>query len=188
MKFFRQLHKDLAKQRSVREQTFAASRQAQQAAKLAIFAIHRDNPKEAEDFLKRSQEQLANLQHKFRKEPRFSHDGSHLAALEEFGEAWLTFAFSKNEKLSFPKKPVLPADQQIGALADFTGELVRRSVLAVTDGDRKTVDHAYKTVREVVNQLAKADLTGNLRQKFDDAKRNLKRLEEIRYDLKVRGR
>lgn len=188
MLFFTKLHKDLSRQRRLREQTFGITRQAQQAAKLAIFAVHRDNPKEAEEFLTRAQKQLSGVQHNLRKEPRALNDGNLLAALEEFGEAWLTFMFTQNKKLAFPKKPILAADQQVGAAADFTGELVRRAVLAVTDGDRKTVDRAYKTVRDVVDHLAKADLTGHLRQKFDEAKRNLKRLEEIRYDLKVRGR
>jgi hypothetical protein len=39
----------------------------------------------------------------------------------------------------------------------------------------------------VVENLLRLDLTGYLRQKFDQAKKNLRQLEQILYDLRLRG-
>ena len=75
----------------------------------------------------------------------------------------------------------------LGGLSDITGELVRRSVLHATDGDHETVERIFEDVRRVVELLMDMDLTGGLRSKLDQAKQNLRKLEEIRYDLSLRG-
>ena len=60
------------------------------------------------------------------------------------------------------------------------------AVLKATERQLKDVEKIYTTVSDVVRHLAEADLTGQARQKFDEAKRNLKRVEEIRYELSLR--
>lgn len=186
MSLFKNLKKDLQKQKAFREKVIAESRKALQNSKLAIFAIHRDEEKQAKKLLAEAEDILKKVLKEIQGEPKFLNDGNVLAALEEFGEAWLVLGFAQGKKLNFPKKPILPPDQQVGALADFTGEMVRKAIAEATNRNQKTVEIIYKTVAEVVYSLADADLTGQGRQKFDDAKRNLKRLEEIRYDLSLR--
>lgn len=186
MSIFHRITKDLQKQRNVREVVIRQTREALQQSKLAIFAVHRNEGSEAKKLVEHAGEQLKKLQHTLRDNSRFLNDGNLLAALEEFGEAWLVVEFARGKKLSFPKHPKLAPEQQIGALADFTGELGRRAVLQATERKYKDVEKIYKTVSEVVRHLAEADLTGQARQKFDEAKRNLKRIEEIRYELSLR--
>jgi len=186
MSLFHRLRKDLQKQRSLRESVLRETREALQRAKLAIFAVHRNDDSGAKKLVEEAGKQLEKLQKRLKDQPRFINDGNLLAALEEFGEAWLVVEFARGKKLAFPTKPLLAADQQVAALADFTGELSRRAVLKATDRDRKAVEKIYATVSDVVHNLAEADLTGQARQKFDEAKRNLKRIEEIRYELSLR--
>ena len=186
MSLFHRITKDLKKQRSVRELVIRQTREALQQSKLAIFAVHRNEDKDAKQLVEQAGKSLDTLQKKLKDQPRFLNDGNLLAALEEFGEAWLVVEFARGKKLAFPKKPKLAPEQQIGALADFTGELGRRAVLKATERKLKDVEKIYTTVSDVVRHLAEADLTGQARQKFDEAKRNLKRIEEIRYDLSLR--
>ncbi|MEK7158149.1 MAG: hypothetical protein AAB733_01055, partial [Patescibacteria group bacterium] len=61
-------------------------------------------------------------------------------------------------------------------------------VLAVTKGRHTEVHKYYASVETIMGELVKMDLTGKLRQKFDDAKRNLKRMEEMLYDLAIKFR
>lgn len=186
MSLFHRITKDLKKQRNVREVVIRQTREALQQSKLAIFAVHRNEDKEAKELVEHAGKQLDALQKKLKDQPRFLNDGNLLAALEEFGEAWLVVEFAHGKKLAFPKHPKLAPEQQIGALADFTGELGRRAVLKATERKLKDVEKIYTTVSDVVRHLAEADLIGQARQKFDEAKRNLKRIEEIRYELSLR--
>ncbi|RJO58908.1 hypothetical protein C4546_04895 [Candidatus Parcubacteria bacterium] len=186
MKLFKRLKKDLDRQKSFREKVISESRKALQDSKLAIFSVHRYETKNAQKLLAEAEKILKKVLNESKSEPKFLNDGNILAALEEYGEAWLVLEFANGKKLNFPKRPELPPDQKVGALADFTGEMVRLAILEATQRNAKRVEEIYKSVHEVVKHLAEADLTGPSRQKFDDAKRNLKRLEEIRYDLSLR--
>ncbi|PIS40541.1 MAG: hypothetical protein COT26_02730 [Candidatus Kerfeldbacteria bacterium CG08_land_8_20_14_0_20_43_14] len=186
MSLFKSLKKCLQKQKAFREKVIVESRKALQNSKLAIFALHRNEEKQAKKLLAEAEDILKEVLKEIQGEPKFLNDGNILAALEEFGEAWLVLEFNKSGELKFPKHPELPPDQKVGALTDFTGEMVRAAVLQATNRNYKAVDAIYEVVESVVHNLADADLTGQGRQKFDDAKRNLKRLEEIRYDLSLR--
>lgn len=187
MSLFTHLTKNFRQQRDVREVVIRETRQALQDAKLAIFAVHRNDDTGGQKLVEQSGGRLEKLQRKLKDQPRFWNDGNLLAALEEFGEAWLVVDFAKGKKLAFPKQPLLAPEQQIGALADFTGELSRRAVLKATERKLKDVEKIYATISDVVHNLAEADLTGQARQKGDEAKRNLKRVEEIRYELSLRA-
>ena len=186
MSLFHRITKDLKKQRNIREVVIRETREALQQSKLAIFAVHRNDDHGAKKLVEEAGKQLEKLQKKPKDQSRFLNDGNLLAALEEFGEAWLVVEFARGKKLAFPKHPKLAPEQQVGALADFTGELGRRAVLKATERKLKDVEKIYKTVTDVVRHLAEADLTGQARQKADEAKRNLKRIEEIRYELSLR--
>ena len=73
-------------------------------------------------------------------------------------------------------------------LCDLTGELVRK---AVNDIIRKKYGNALKIkelVEEIYGEFLKLDLRNNeLRVKSDSIKYNLKKLEDIVYDLKIKG-
>lgn len=73
----------------------------------------------------------------------------------------------------------------LAGLCDATGELVRWAVRQVTVGNPKAVAGVHETVAGVVEFLLDLDLTGYLRTKFDQAKKNLSRLEEMTYDLAI---
>lgn len=172
--------------RSRRELQHIAS-EALAASKRAIFAFHREDPQGAEEQLAFAKNRLKDGLVIVKKIPRIAQEGSWRVAQEEYAEADLLRQYL--QKGSLGKVEVITDDPEIylGGLSDMTGELVRRCVLHATEGDHETVEQIFKDVRFVVEILMEMDLTGNLRTKLDQAKQNLRKLEEIRYDLSLRG-
>jgi hypothetical protein len=64
--------------------------------------------------------------------------------------------------------------------------MVRYGVRQVTLGNADVVSHIHETVSMIIEFLLDLDLTGYVRTKFDQAKKNLSRLEEMSYDLAIR--
>lgn len=157
------------------------------ASKRAIFAFHREDQMAADEQLALAEARLKTGAAIVKKVPKLAQEGSWRAAQEEYAEADLLRQYL--EKGALGKVSVIADDPELylGGLSDLTGELVRRSVLHATDGDHETVERIFEDVRRVVELLMDMDLTGGLRSKLDQAKQNLRKLEEIRYDLSLRG-
>ena len=72
-------------------------------------------------------------------------------------------------------------------ICDLTGEIVRKSINLVTKGDFKTPILLKDFVYDIYHELQLFDaLTHELRRKIDSVKYNLKKLEEISLQLKLK--
>ena len=154
-------------------------------SKRAIFAIQRSDPsasaKELADAIKK-----IKLAKKFvASESRLAGEGMWRAALEEYAEATMYHQAMTSGKVgTIPELPEDP-DLFLGGLSDLTGELTRSAVLAATDRDLKEVKRLLEAVRDAIAFMLTLNLTGNMRTKFDQAKGNLRKLEEIAFTLSV---
>ena len=188
------LHKTYAKKILKRVRSLDQTRRSLQAlsgeilaeSKRAIFAFHRDDGKGAHHEIASAQRKLKAGWRLVKREPRITYDGSWRAAQEEFAEAHLLSQYLQSGKIS--QVPDVAEDPEIllGGLSDLTGELVRRSVRVAGQRDHAAVEKMFRAVDEIVGFLLQMDLTGHLRGKVDQAKQNLRKLEEIRYDLAMR--
>lgn len=162
------------------------SRDILQAAKESIFASHRGDYKEATEKIQLAEKILKELSKNYDKDNRLRFEGSYKAAVEEYVEAKFFYQMMKGKKIDEIKVGKIGPEEYIGGLADLTGELVRQAVLQSTKKDYKNIKK-YRTVTEdIVGFMLKLYITGQSRQKFDEAKRNLKRLEGILYDISIR--
>lgn len=184
---FRGLRSRFEKIEALRRSVQTESGVAQRLSKQAIFSLLRGEIARAREQLGDAEKRLRSIRSSIRKEPRLASDAGWRAALEEFCEA----SFVENVILD---KEVLPApdvtdepDILIGGLADLVGELVRLTVRAATDGNRKQVEELSRVAERVVEFLTSLDLTGSLRQKGDQARQHLRRLEDVRYDVSRRA-
>lgn len=184
-KFFTTLKNDHESYRSKRHELIKESSDILKESKRAIFSVHRDNIKEAEKHLASAEKHITNIHNKTLKEPRLRFEGSFKASLEEYIEAYLLLKFIKTKKVDIPSIIEFEYDEYLGGICDFTGELVRKGVLRVTEGKTEDIQEFHQAGSEMIEQLIELDMVGKLRSKFDEAKRNLKRLEEILYDIKV---
>lgn len=178
-KLFTQLKKEYDGYEAARRELIAVSNTALSKAKQAIFALHRDDEKSADRLLNEVERTFIGLEKQFKKMDGLRWEGAYRAALEEYVEAKL-----------FTGKPIfsiqIDADTYLAGLSDLTGELTRKAVQRATQGRLEEVEQLAEDVRAIVGELIKFDLTGYLRTKYDQAKQNLKRVEEVLYDISIR--
>ncbi len=187
-KLFQQLKKDFEFYGEERRKLIAVSNEALTKSKQAIFSFHRDDLKSGNSLLTEVEKIFQDLEKKFKQEPELRYEGAYRAALEEYVEAKFFGRFLEDGKIDFIKGAEIDADTYLGGLCDFTGELVRKAVLAATDKKFKKVEELAAGIRDVIGELIKMNLTGYLRTKYDQAKNNLRRVEEVLYDVKMRER
>ncbi len=156
-------------------------------SKRAIFALHRDDARAAEKELVSVNEGLSAGWKIVKKEPRLAGEGPWRAAREEFTEAELFFAYVRDGKITKFSDQDQDPDVFIGGISDVAGEMVRRAMLLASRGDGGSVERLYQDASSIVEFLLNMDLTGPLRTKTDQARQHLRKLEEIRYDMRGHG-
>ena len=194
MKLFNTIVRELEAYEARRELVIKAGREILRDAKRVIFLCHDGKLDEAKRHLASLTRIVGTNEKKFKKPlsanrgafPLYS-EGSWCAAVEEYLEAWFLLHFLTHKKIVAPTGIAPKADVYIGALADSTGELVRLAVLRGARKEVKTIEQFRGLTARVVEFMLPLYLTGSSRQKFDAAKKNLKRIEEIVYEVRIRS-
>lgn len=122
-----------------------------------------------------------------KKNPLLHHVGAIDDALEEYVElAALTAFLENNPRTIAPLVKDIEADTLMAGIADATGELVRVARSAM---DAKKCEAIHATIADVYHHLLDMEVSrnGKLRSKTEDVHRNLLRVEEILFDIRVRA-
>ncbi len=159
---------------------------AQHLAKKAIFALQRDDFKGAEECLQKAKEMILGLNKDYKKEPDIFGEGSYRASIEEYAEAKLFSQFVHNKPISSLKEFTIDADTYIGGLSDVVGEIYRYAIKSATEKKFDEVERCYLVAEEIVSEMVDMNLTGYNRQKFDQAKGALQKMEQVRYEVSLR--
>lgn len=187
-KFWQKVFTDQASNDSSRRKIIGESASALHLAKQTIFSLQRDNVKEAKEKFEASLAALVSLAKRFGGNGKLRGEGSWKAAVEEFVEAKLFFDFYRGKKVGAIKEIYVEPDEYIGGLSDLTGEMLRMMVLWTSRGKIDKVKATGKAIDEVIHDLLQNNLSGYLRTKFDQAKKNLQKAESILYDLSIRDK
>ncbi len=163
------------------------SNQAIHHAKRAIFALHRDEVKEAEEKIKQSRELLLGILNKYKKQPEILDEGAYRAGVEEFVEASLFYSFLSTGKIGEVKGLSVPPEIYIGGLCDVPGELYRYAIKSATARDLKMTKKCAVMAQEIIGELIEFNLTSYLRTKFDQAKQAVQKLEQVVYEVTLRA-
>ena len=178
---FSRLIKKIKSDDDIREKVIIKSRPVIKDSKQAIYAIHKGSLKEAEDLIKSAQKGIDEI-----KKLNFS-VGAYNAALQEYVEAVTYLHYVKTGELISDLDIKVDAENYLLGLCDLTGELSRRAVYAVIKENFSEVEKIHKFVFALHNEFLKFEFrNGELRKKSDSVKWNLKKIEEILYDLKLR--
>ncbi len=184
-KFIKDLKGNYEKREGERRQIISLSNIILYDSKRVIFSLHRKNVKQAEEMLDNAEKALANLEKKFGFE-RISEEGAYKAACEEYVEAKMFNFYIKGKEVGKIDGLKLNMESVLGGLCDFTGELVRLAVNKASEGKFKEVEKIKKAINEVMGELVEFNMAGYLRTKYDQAKGNLKKIEQISYEIKIR--
>ena len=183
LSIYKKIAKDYSARAKARRENINQANLALSLSKRSIFAQHRDDLKTAEKLLKDVLDHLKNCEKSFKKFPELAYEGSYLAALEEYAEAQLFINYLKKKTVVSIDYRCMRPQTYLGGLSDMTGEISRYAIRQATQGNYEEVKKATKTVEEVISFLYQLDLTGYLRTKFDQAKKNLRHLEQMNYEI-----
>jgi predicted translin family RNA/ssDNA-binding protein len=117
---------------------------------------------------------------------RLNQEGSYKAGVEEYVEAKTLFLVLSGRKIDSFKNIKINYEGYLGGICDLTGELVRRAVNQASQGNYDEVKKIKNIISDIMAELVEFDMTGYLRTKYDQAKGNLRKIEQINYDIKIR--
>ena len=178
------MKKDFTDDESARRHIISLANIILYDSKRVIFALHRGDIKKAE-------EQFTVIENIFKKLEKFGFkriaaEGAYKAGAEEYVEAKALYLILTNGKISEFKGITLGYESYLGGLCDLTGELVRRAINEAATGNLEEVAKIKKIINNIMAELVEIDMTGYLRTKYDQAKRNLNKIEQIDYEVKIR--
>ena len=182
-KDFEKLRNEIHKADENRESVIQLSREIINVSKQVIYAAQRNEINE--DLVKKIREKVKLL-----KKIDFCVDTNiSSVAFQEYVEAMCFHGFVKSGKIPSSKDLEVSAEDYLAGICDLTGELVRK---AIYDVIHKKYDEALK-IKELVHDIYGEFLNlhlrnGELRKKSDSIKWNLKKLEEVMYDIEMKGR
>ena len=184
-KFIQKLKEDYDKAESERRQIIKLSDTVLHNSKRTIFSLHRGDLEKAKMELVKIEKTLQKLEKDFGHK-RISKEGSYRAGAEEYVEAKMFYFVATGEKVDKIKGINLSTGSYLGGLCDLTGELVRQAINQAAAGNFDEIDRMKKIINEIMIELVEFDMTGYLRTKYDQAKNNLRKIEQIEYEVKIR--
>ena len=168
-----------------REEVIQTSRHIINLSKQIIYAAQRNDLKEAEISIKKIKEKIKKL-----KKININSDTNiNSVAFQEYVEAISFYEFVKNKKIPARAALGVSAEDYLSGLCDLTGELVRKAIYDVIHKKFDEAARIKELVHDIYGEFLKLHLrNGELRKKSDSIKWNLKKLEEVMYDIEMKGR
>ena len=183
-KDFGKIRKEIEDFDAKRESIIQTSREVINLSKRIIYAVHRDDIKSASLYVKDIEKKKKSLDAHVWLDANISQ-----TALQEYVEALCYYHFVKDKKM--PTKASLKVDNEsyLMGLCDLTGELGRKAVNEAIKKNFKQVMVIKNLVEEIYGEFLDFNLrNGELRKKSDQIKWNLKKLEDVVFELKLKGK
>ena len=184
-KFIQKLKQDHKDWDGQRRQIISLSNIVLHDSKRVIFSLHRGDKEEAGKNLEEIEKIIKNLEKKFGRE-RIGAEGAFRAATEEYVEAKMLYLVLAGKTIDKIKGINLNFESYLGGICDLTGELVHRAVNEAAGGNLVEVKKVNAIINEIMAQLIEFDMTGYLRTKYDQAKGNLRKIEQINYETRTK--
>ena len=183
---FRQLKKQYDNEDAVREKIIKSSRDILKASKQAIYSVHREEISNADFLLKQAQKVMIDLNKLVTKAQSLESVGAYNDAAAEFAEASAFYTFVKDGRVPKSSEVKVSNENYLLGLCDMTGELARRAVMLATSKRYDELKKIRSVVDEIFGQFLQFNFRNSeLRKKADSIKWNLKRIEELSYDLSL---
>lgn len=187
-KDFTLMRKDIERCEKERDIIIKRSRDILRDSKRTIYSIHRNDIRNATLLLNKAKKDVSYLKRIISKNSALYTVGAFNAALQEYVEAVCYLGFVKENRLHTRKELDVSVENYLMGICDLTGELGRR-VVALTV--KKKFDEVIKIkdiVEEIYGEFLKFNLRNSeLRKKSDSIKWNLKKIEDVIYDIKTKG-
>lgn len=187
-KNFSQLKNRINKFEQEREIVVRISRDIVIATKHIIYSLHRGEINQAENDLKKAKKKLFELKKLIYENPKLITQGSTKIAVQEYIEAYSYYTFIKYKKLPKYNEDYIDPEYYILGLCDLAGELTRRAVNSSLKNDFKKTLETKKLFEDLYDLLMQLDVKGELRPKIDSIRWELNKLDQMVFDLKIKGK
>lgn len=184
-KFIEKLKAEYKKSEGERRQIISLSNIILHDSKRIIFSLHRADLESATESFNNIEQILKKLEKQFGVK-RIYEEGSYKAAVEEYVEAKMFYFVLNNKKVDKIPGVNLSYESYLGGICDLTGEMVRLAVNQAAAGKLDEVTRIKGIINDIMGELVQFDMTGYLRTKYDQAKGNLRKIEQIDYEIKIR--
>jgi len=172
-----------------REKVIKKSRDVLKLSKQIIYAVHRGAMDEALSFIKKIKSEKTHLTKLIKKDIGLNSIGAYKVAIGEYAEALLYYLYLKTKKIATRSQLDINTTHYLLGLIDLTGELGRKAVQYAGNGRFAEVVEIKDAVSSIYGELLNFDFReSDLRRKFDSVKYDLKKLEDLVLDLKLKGK
>jgi len=184
---FKEMETQIAGFDEKRDRIIKDSRNVLKLSKQIIYALHRSEIREAEKLIADIKKELESLKKHTEKHPELLFLPSYKVAVQEYVEAAAYFNWIKSKKLVTRKELGVDTESYLLGICDLTGELVRKAINSAIKQDYNTAFEIKEFVSELYGELLRFDFRNSeLRRKFDSIKYDLKKLEDLVLELKLK--
>lgn len=185
-KEFEKIRKEMDDFERKRELLIQKSREIIKLSKQIIYSLHRNDLKGASEKIAQIKKEKTKLEKISKK--RLATDMDKVA-MQEYVEALCYYEFVKYNRISSKSSLKVNSENYLMGLCDLTGELVRKAVADVINKRFKEALRIKELVDEIYGEFLKFNLRNSeLRKKSDSIKWNLKKLEDVIFDIKIKGK
>jgi len=176
------LHDNINKQRSI---CISLSDKLRMISKITINFLVKNNLEPAEKNLETTKKIFNNIQNRLKKNPYLYGFAIIQTGIEEYVEAVLLYSYLKNKTMPSATSLKITPEVYLGGLSDMTGELVRLARLK-----EKDVNKIHQYIAKIYELIIPISITRNssMRTKLEAIGNNLKKIENIIYELKLRDK
>jgi len=182
------MRKYYVKYDSEREKIIQQSRDIIRKSKSCIGSAHRGNMQAASKFLAEMKKDLERLKETAKKNPKLMFEGIFKVAVQEYVEAKALIEFIKKGTIITYDKEFVDHEFYLLGLCDLGGELVRKAINSSINDDFKTAVKIREVLEQIYVEMSKFDFRNSeLRKKYDGIKYDLKKLDDLVFQLKMKG-
>lgn len=182
---FAKIRKEIENLDKKREALIQLSREIINISKRIIYSLHRGDVKAAANYTREINKKKSLLD----KNNTFLDTNINKVAYQEYVEALAYFNFIKNKKIPTKDSLKVSTDDYLMGLCDLTGELGRKAVNEAIKKNFKKTFEIKNLVEEIYGEFLKFNLRNSeLRKKSDAIKWNLQKLEDLVFDIKIKGK
>jgi len=186
IKEFEEMKNDVLKFDEQRELLIKKSRDVLKLSKQIIYAVHRSDIETADNLVKNIKKELKDLNQYIKRDEKMYNEGSYRVSVQEYVEALLFYGYVKENKIYTKKELGVKTDYYLLGLTDISGELVRKAILDATQGKKETALQYKELLAQIYGWLLQFDIRGGeLRKKFDAIKYDLRKLEDLCFQLSL---
>jgi predicted translin family RNA/ssDNA-binding protein len=186
---FTRLVKEIEEYDAKREDLIKKSREILKLSKQIIYSVHRNEIAEADGLIDSMKKEMGSFGKIVKGHQKLLYSGTFKITVQEYVEALAFYELIKNRRLPRYSEVGVDPEFYLLGICDLTGEIVRKAINSAIKEDYKAVISFKEFVSELYGEFMKFDFSnGELRKKYDSIKYDLKKLEDLALELKLKGR